>query len=338
MKVLFIGGTGLISTACTQLAVERDIDMCLLNRGKSRTDEIPDGVAVLKADARDRDAVAEAIAGREFDVVVNWVAFTPDHVEQDIDLFGGKVSQYIFISSASVYQRPVSHYVVTEATPLANPHWQYSRSKIACEERLMKEYRDSGFPITIVRPSLTYGQSMIPLAFGSWSKPYTVIDRMRQGKKIIVPGDGTSLWQVTWNGDFARAFVGLLGHQQTLGHAFHITTDEVLTWNQIYREAGRAAGVEPNIVHIPSDFLAAACPGQEGSLLGDKAVSVVLDNSKVKRFVPDYVATTTWAQGIRKCLAWFEADPARCEIDEEANQTWDRIIAAYESALESVRA
>jgi nucleoside-diphosphate-sugar epimerase len=333
MKVLFIGGTGLISTACTQLAVERGIEMFLLNRGQSRTDEVPEGVTVLTANVRERDSVVRAIKGQTFDAVVNWINFIVPQVEQDIDLFDGKVGQYIFISSASAYQKPPNDYLITESTPLVNPHWQYSRDKAACEERLVRQNRETGFPFTVVRPSLTYGQSMIPLCVGSWGKPWTVIDRMLRGKKVIVPGDGTSLWQVTWNGDFAKGIVGLLGNQRAIGHAFHITSDEVLSWNQIYQEAGRAAGVEPDIVHIPSDLLCAHLPGEEGNLWGDKAWSVVLDNTKIKRFVPDFVCTTTWAQGVRKAVAWFRADPSRQATDDGANRTWDKIIAAYMKAF-----
>ena len=333
MKVLFIGGTGLISTACTQLATERGIEMFLVNRGKSRTDEVPAGVTVLTANARDKEALGQAIKGHEFDAVVNWINFTPADIERDIALFDGKVGQYIFISSASAYQKPPSDYVITESTPLVNPHWDYSRNKAACEARLIQQNAQTGFPVTIVRPSLTYGQSMIPLCVGSWNKPWTVIARMQQGKKIIVPGDGTSLWQVTWNGDFAKGLVGLLGNQRAVGHAFHITSDEVLTWNQIYEEAGKAVGVKPDIIHIPTDLLCAYIPDEEGNLWGDKAWSVVLDNSKIKRFVPDFVCTTTWAQGVRKAVAWFQADPKRQVIDEPANAAWDKIIAAYMKAF-----
>ena len=335
MKVLFIGGTGLISTACSRLAVERGIDLYLLNRGQSRTDQIPQEATVLTADVRDKEQAAAALEGRTFDAVVDWIGFTPDHVEQDIELFAGRVNQYIFISSASAYQKPLSEYLITESTPLANPHWQYSRNKIACEERLIREYRENGYPVTIVRPSLTYGPSMIPLCVNNWGKPWTAVDRMIRGEKIIVPGDGTSLWTVTWNADFAKGLGGLLGNQRALGHAFHITSDEVLTWDQIYREVGRAVGVEPEIVHIPSDLLAAYCPAEEGNLLGDKAVSAVFDNSKLKRFVPDFVATTTFAQGVRRAIEWFQADPERKQVDEETNETWDRIIAAYEGAFPS---
>jgi nucleoside-diphosphate-sugar epimerase len=333
MRVLFIGGTGLISSACSALAVERGMELYLLNRGRTANVEAPDGARPLVADVRERAAVETALRDLTFDAVVDWIAFTPDHVQQDVELLSGRTDHYIFISSASAYQKPPAHYVITEDTPLANPHWQYSRDKAACEDRLMQAYRQSGFPVTIVRPSLTYGPTQIPVAVGSWSKPWTIVDRMRRGKKIIVHGDGTSLWTVTWNGDFAEGLVGLLGNRQAVGHAFHITSDEVLTWNQIYDEVARAAGAELQVVHVPSDVLAAVCPWEEGNLLGDKAVSAVFDNSKTKRFVPGFRCTVPFREGIRRTLAWFEADPARREVDQDLNATWDRIIAACESAV-----
>jgi nucleoside-diphosphate-sugar epimerase len=265
--------------------------------------------------------------------VVDWIAFTPADIERDIQLFSGKTRQFIFVSSASAYQKPSTYYLITEGTPLANPYWDYSRGKIACEERLMREYRDRGFPVTIVRPSLTYGPAQIPLCVGSWQHPYTVIDRMKKGRKIIVPGDGTSLWTLTWNGDFAKGMIGLLGREPTIGHAFHITSDEVLTWNQIYREAGHAAGVEPDLIHIPSDLIAAYDPAALGSLIGDKANSAVFDNGKIKHFVPDFVATVPWSEGVRRAIAWHEANPSRCTIDDAANRLWDTIITAYERAF-----
>jgi len=332
MKVLFIGGTGLISSACTQLAVERGVELFLLNRG-SRPD-VPPGAHQLVADIRDPEATARALAGQQFDAVVDWIAYTPDEIERAIALFRGRTRQYIFISSASAYQRPVGHYLITEDTPLANPFWDYSRNKLACEERLLRAYRDEGFPITIVRPSLTYGDSQVPLVINSWQLPYTAVARMRQGKPLIVPGDGTSLWPITHNSDFAKGFVGLLGHQQAIGHAFHITTDEVLTWDQLYAATAAAAGVEAKLVHIASDFIAACLPDMAGSLLGDKVVSVVFDNSKIKRFVPGYSATTPFARGIERTIAWFDADPRRQQIDAQVDQQWDRLIAAYEQGLQ----
>jgi nucleoside-diphosphate-sugar epimerase len=227
---------------------------------------------------------------------------------------------------------------MTESTPLANPHWDYSRNKIACEERLMQAYREEAFPVTIVRPSLTYGDTQIPLVLNSWEKSYTAVDRMLRGQKMIVPGDGTSLWVVTHNTDFAKGLVGLLGHEQAIGQAFHITSDEVLTWDQLFRIVGAAVGVDPKLVHIPSDFIIACVPEKEGTLIGDKSVSVVFDNSKIKRFVPGYCATTTFAEGIRRSLAWFSADPSRKRIDHQVNSTMDKLIAACENGMnEAVR-
>ncbi len=332
MRVLFIGGTGIISTACARLAVERGIHLTLLTRGLHKTD-LPGGVQTLTADIDDADGAARALADSQFDAVVDWIAFTPDHIERDLRLFQGRTRQYIFISSASAYQKPATHYLITESTPLANPFWDYSRNKIVCEERLIKAYRAQGFPITIVRPSLTYGDTQIALAINSWAKSYTVVDRMRRGKKVIVPGDGSSLWVITHNTDFAKGLVGLLGNEQAIGHAFHITSDEVMCWDQFYRITAEAAGVEPRLVHIPSDFIAACLPDKLGGLTGDKAVSVVFDNSKIKRFVPGYCATMPYGQGVRRTIAWFDADPARKQIDDDANATWDKLIDAYESGL-----
>jgi nucleoside-diphosphate-sugar epimerase len=330
MRVLFIGGTGIISTACTALAVERGIDLTLLTRGKR---DVPRGVKVWKDDVNS-PSLAARLANEKFDAVVDWIAFTPEDTERDIRLFRGHTRQFVFISSASVYQKPALDYLITESTPLSNPHWDYSRNKIACEELLMKAYREEGFPVTIVRPSLTYGETLVPLVLNSWAEmSYTVVDRMLRGGKVIVPGDGTSLWVITHNTDFAKGFVGLLGHEQAIGHAFHITSDEVLTWDQLYQITAAAAGVEPKIAHISSDFIVACQPDKEGSLIGDKSLSVVFDNTKIKRFVPGYCATTTFAEGIRRSLAWFDADPARKKIDHDANATWDKLIAAYEKGM-----
>jgi nucleoside-diphosphate-sugar epimerase len=333
MKVLFIGGTGFISTACTRLAAERGIDLTLLRRGE-HTADLPASVRTIAADAADEAQVSRALGREMFDAVVDWRAYSPADIERDIRLFAGRTRQFVFISSASAYQKPVSHYLITESTPLANPYWQYSRDKIACEEALMRAYREQGFPVTIVRPSLTYGDTQIPLVVNSWLKPFTAIDRLRRGKKLIVPGDGTSLWGITHNSDFARGLVGLLGHRQAIGHAFHITSDEVLTWDQIVRFTAEAAGVEAQIVHMPSDFVGRCIADEVGSLTGDKANSVVFDNSKIRRFVPDYCATVPYAEGIRRTIAWFDADPRRQVIDEAANAAWDRLIEVYERAVE----
>jgi nucleoside-diphosphate-sugar epimerase len=336
MKILFIGGTGIISTACTALAAKSGFDLTLLTRGQYGS-QLPSGVKALIADVND-PALLQKLEHESFDAVVDWIAFTQADIERDLKLFRGRTRQFVFISSASAYQKPQTYYLMTESTPLANPHWDYSRNKIACEERLMRAYRDEGFPVTIVRPSLTYGETLIPLVLNSWQQSYTAVDRMIRGQKMVVPGDGSSLWVITHNTDFAKGLVGLLGHQQAIGHAFHITSDEVLTWDQLFRIVGAAVGVEPQLVHIPSDFIIACLPEKEGTLIGDKSVSVVFDNSKIKRFVPGYCATTSFAKGIRQSLAWFNADPSRKQIDHQVNATTDKLISAYESGMsEAVR-
>jgi nucleoside-diphosphate-sugar epimerase len=259
--------------------------------------------------------------------VVDWVAYTPDQVEADIELFRGRTGQYVFISSASAYQKPVARLPITESTPLHNPYWAYSRNKIACEERLVRAYREEGFPITIVRPSHTYDRTRLP-----FQNRYTVIDRMRKGQPVVVHGDGTSLWVLTHHRDFAKGFVGLLGNPHAIGDAFHITSDEVLTWDQIFTILARAAGVAGSrLVHVPSELIAAFDPDWGAGLLGDKAHSVIFDNSKVKHLVPDFAATIPFSQGAEEVIAWIDADPARRVVDPEANVLLDRIIAAYES-------
>ena len=330
MKVLFIGGTGLISSACSELALERGIELFILNRSQSGKYPLPEGAHLLVGDVHGSTAdLAELLAGQEFDSVVDWIAFTPEDIERDLHLFSGRAGQFVFISSASAYQKPPSHYLITEETPLENPYWDYSRNKIACEQRLMQAHRENNFPVTIVRPSLTYGPSQIPLCVGSWQHPYTVIDRMKRGRHIIIPGDGTSLWVLTWNGDFAKGFMGLLGNPKAIGEAYHITSDEVLTWNQIYQEVGRALGVDLEIVHVPSDLIAAYDQEALGSLTGDKVNSSVFDNSKIKKLVPEFNCTVPWAEGVRQAIAWHTADPFRQTIDDTLNNTWDRILSVY---------
>lgn len=331
MKALFIGGTGFISTAVSRMAVERGIDLYLLNRGQ-RSPGIP-GATSLTADAHRPDEVRAALRGLRFDVVVDWIAYEPADVERDLALFGTggalptPIDQFVFISSASAYQKPPAHYLITEATPLENPFWEYSRNKIACEERLLRAHRDQGFPVTIVRPSLTY-DPQLPIAIGGWGC-YTLPDRMKAGRPIIVHGDGSSLWVVTHAEDFARGFLGLLGDRRAIGEAFHITTDEVLTWDQIYMTIADALGVEPHIVHIPSEFIARVEPRYVGSLLGDKTWSVVFDNSKVRSLVPDFRAVIPFREGVRRTLAQFDADERRRRVDPAVNAEMDRILEAY---------
>jgi nucleoside-diphosphate-sugar epimerase len=332
MKVLFIGGTGNISEAVSRLAVEKGIDLYLLNRG-NRGALFPEGANYIKGDIRNFTEVSKILQDYQFDVVVDWIAYTPEQVRIDLELFKGKISQYIFISTASIHQKPARNYLISESTPIANPYWPYSQNKIACEELLILENRHHGFPVTIVRPSNTYGVSMIPSSLNCWTRPWTLIDRMRRGKKVIIHGDGTSLWVMTHNTDFAKGFLGLIGNLQTLGHSFIITSDEVLTWNMIYEAMAKAAGAELRAVHIPSEFLAEVVPEAEGRLLGDKTESVIFDNSKIKRFVPDFVATVPFAEGIRRSIQWYDAHPEYCLVDDSWNNLMDRVIGEYESAV-----
>jgi len=321
MRVLFVGGTGIISSACAALAIERGIELWFLNRGASSR-PAPAGVRHLRADARDLDAARAALGTLTFDAVVDWIAFTPAHVEADLALYRGRTRQLVFISSASAYQTPPARLPVVESTPLANPHWQYSRDKIACEERLVRAYREEGFPITIVRPSHTYDERTLPM-HGGW----TVVDRMRRGKPVVVHGDGTSLWVLTHHRDFARGFVGLLGNPQALGGAFHITSDELLTWNQIHEIVAAAAGTSADVVHVPSDRIARYDAEWGAGLLGDKAHSMIFDNTQIRRLVPDYRATIPFARGAEEIVRWYDADPARQVVDRDVDALMDRIIA-----------
>jgi nucleoside-diphosphate-sugar epimerase len=323
MRVLFIGGTGIISSACVPLALARGIDLTLLNRGQSTRRPRPDGVPVIQADVRDRDATRRALGDRSWDAVVNWIAFTPEHVQQDIEVFDGRTGQYVFISSASAYQTPPMNLPVTESTPLRNPYWAYSRDKIACEELLTAAYRQDDFPATIVRPSHTYDATLLPFDGG-----YTVLRRMLDGKPVIVHGDGTSLWTLTHHSDFAKGLVGLLGNPRSVGDAFHITSDESLTWNQIFDMVAHAAGVEAKKVHVPSDLIANFDPDWGAGLLGDKSHSMIFDNTKIKRLVPDYLCTTPFARGVEEVVEWYKVHPAACTIDAKFDATEDKIIAA----------
>lgn len=325
MKILFIGGTGNISTACSRLAINKSWDLYLMTRGNSS--HVLDGAHILKADINDNDKVNKLLQDHYFDAVVNWVAFDPSDIERDYKLFKDKTDQYIFISSASCYQKPLSHPVITESTPLANPFWDYSRLKISCEDNLMTLYRLKGFPVTIVRPSLTY-ETVIPVPIGGWTE-YTIIDRIKKGKKIIIHGDGSSLWTITHASDFAIGLIGLIGHQQAIGQSFHITSDEILTWNQIYEAVALTAGKKAESVYIPSDYLGTFDEHLRGSLLGDKSVSTIFDNSKIRRFVPEFNPVIRFKDGIRNTVKWFEEDPKRMIISDKTNHFMDKIINAY---------
>ncbi len=327
MKALFIGGTGNISTEVSRLAIDRGISLFHLNRGATRKNI--EGVEQLTADINDFEKTKARLAGHRFDCVVNWIGFCEADVARDMTLFEGKVGQYIFISSASAYQKPPVHPVVTESTPLYNPFWGYSQNKIACETRLMQAYREKHFPVTIVRPSLTY-DTHFPIAIGGWGC-YTLANRILRGAPVIVHGDGTSLWTVTHAGDFAKGFVGLMGHPQAIGNAFHITSDELLTWNQIYRTIADALGREAELVHIPSTFINGVDPNLGAGLLGDKAHSTIFDNTKIKTLVPGFTADTPFHLGIRNTLAWFDENASRKVVVDNVNRVMDAIIAKYTS-------
>ncbi|MEC0124883.1 SDR family oxidoreductase [Paenibacillus pabuli] len=337
MKALFIGGTGTISTAITNQLAKQGCELYLINRG-NRNDVLPAEVKILQADINDEARVAELIADLEFDVVADFIAFVPSQLERDYRLFKDKTKQFIFISSASAYQTPLSDYRITEGTPLSNPYWEYSRNKIACEDYLMKQYREEGFPVTIVRPSHTYNERSVPLgvhgAEGSWQ----VIKRMRENKPVIIHGDGTSLWTITHNRDFAKGFIGLMGNIHAIGESVHITSDESVTWNQIYEIIADVLGVKLHAVHVSSEFLA-ACSDQDlrGGLLGDKANTVVFDNRKLKRLVPEFVATTRADQGIRSTIEYILAHPELQTEDPEFDTWCDRVVGALDEALLKIR-
>jgi nucleoside-diphosphate-sugar epimerase len=330
MRILFIGGTGNLSYDCSLRAVAAGHELYHLNRG-TRADRKIDGVRTLTADVGDQDAVREAIGTLKFDAVVNFIAYTRDQVERDLGLFRGRVGQYVFISSASVYRKPPVHQVITEATPLHNPHWRYSRDKIACERLLENEWMDRAFPVTIVRPSHTYGPGWIPTAWTS--SDFTVAARMLAGKEIVVHGDGQSLWTLTHTRDFAVGLVGLLGNPAAIGEAVQITGDEVLTWESIHRIIAAALGVEPRIVHVPSDFIAAVDPEIGQHFLGDKTYSAIFDCSKLKRLVPDFRTTIPFHQGVRESIEWMRADPSRQKVNAQMDDVIERVLAAWHRGM-----
>jgi len=330
MKALFIGGTGTISTAITALAPQCGFELYLLNRG-NKNDRVPEGVHIIAADMNNEADVKEKIGDMTFDVIAEFIAFDTEALKRDVRLFSGKTKQYIFISSASAYQKPLSTSFITESTPLSNPYWAYSRNKIACEEYLMAEYRENGFPITIIRPSHTYGDYDVPLAIHGNNGSFSVIDRIRKGKKVIIHGDGSSLWALTHNTDFAKAFVGLMGNAHAIGEAVQITSEENLTWNQIYEIIGSALGVKPNILHISSDTIAKAFPAMVGGLLGDKANTVIFDNSKLRRLVPGFQATVRFDQGVRKTLDNMLNHQELQRPDPVFDSWTEQMIAVYEA-------
>ncbi len=325
MRVLFIGGTGVISSASSALAVERGVELHVLNRGTTSSRPLPEGAVQHTADVRDPAAARAALGDLEFDAVVDWLSFTPEHVRTATDLVRGRTGQYVFISSASAYQTPPERVPVTESTPLRNPFWQYSRDKIACEDLLVSMHRQEGFPMTVVRPSHTYDRTLVPFD-GGW----TVLDRMRRGVPVVVHGDGTSLWTLTHASDFAGALLPLLGQPRALGEAFHITGDDAWTWDQVARALARAAGVsDVEIVHVPSDAIAAVDPEWGAGLLGDKAHSMVFDNTKVKRLAPGWAAVVPFERGAEEIVAWHDADPSRKVVDARMDGLMDDLVARF---------
>lgn len=338
MKALFIGGTGTISTAISTKLLKEGHELWLVNRG-TRNDVLPSGAHIITADIGDEEDVRRKLEGQSFDVVADFIAFTPQQLERDHRLFSGRTKQFIYISSASAYQKPLSDYRINEGTPLANPYWEYSRNKIAGEELLMKLYREEGFPITIVRPSHTYSERSVPLGVHGTGGSYQVLKRMMDGKKVIIQGDGTSLWTMTHNTDFAKGFVGLMGNIHAIGESVQITSDETLTWNQIYLAIADALGVELRACYVSSEFLAACSPAEwdlRGGLLGDKSNSVVFDNAKLKRLVPDYTATVRFDQGVRMAVDYVLAHPECQKEDTEFDKWCDRVIEMQEEAVAKV--
>jgi len=336
MKALFIGGTGTISSAITRQLAEQGCELYLLNRG-TRSESLPANVNIIQADINDEAKVKQLIHDMEFDVVADFIAFQPVQLERDYRLFAGKTKQFMFISSASAYQKPLSDYRITEGTPLANPYWEYSRNKIACEDYLLKQYRDHGFPITIIRPSHTYDERSIPLGVHGGNGSWQVAKRMLENKPVIIHGDGTSLWTMTHNSDFAKGFIGLMGNVHAIGESVQITSDESLTWNQIYETIADALGVKLRAVHVSSAFLAASSKQDyRGGLIGDKANTVVFDNSKLKRLVPGFTATVRFDQGIKQTIAHILANPALQKEDPEFDVWCDKVIQAMDTALASI--
>lgn len=322
--------------AVTRLLAKKNHEVYLLNRG-SRSTELPDNVTVLQCDINDEAEVRRVIEGMTFDAVGEFIGFTIAQVQRDIRLFQDRTKQYLYISSASAYQKPLSDPVITESTPLANPYWQYSRDKIECEEYLMKQYRENGFPITIIRPSHTYDERSVPLGVHGKAGSWQVLKRIIEGKPVIIHGDGTSLWTLTHNSDFAKGYCGLVGNIHAIGQAFHITSDESLTWNQIYQIIADALGVELKAVHIPSNFLASVSDYDlTGSLIGDKANSVIFDNSKLKRLVPDFTVTVRANHGIRSTIQHILSHPELQLEDAEFDRWCDKVIGKFEKMREEL--
>lgn len=324
MKVLFIGGTGNISSSASRLAIARGIELYVLTRGESSLRGFPEGAIPLRADITDSSSVATALRGITFDAVVDWIAFTADDVRRDIELFRDRTSQYVFISSASIYAPP-RRLPILESSPVRNPRWRYAQDKIAAEEVLQHAFREQALPITIVRPSHTYSEVRVPLGFGAW----TIVERMRQGRPVVVPGDGTSLWTLTHADDFAPGLVGLLGNPRSIGETYHITSDEALSWDDIFRTVGAAAGADPQLVHVPSEAIASVDASWGDALLGDMSYSKMFDNSKIRSAVPDFAPRIPFSDGARQLVAWRDAEAGRRVVDARADALMDELVERF---------
>lgn len=322
MKALLVGGTGNISLYITKKLLAAGWEVTLLNRG-SKNAEVPEAKQII-ADMADETGVAERLRGHNFDVVAQFITYLPEEAERDIRLFQERTGQYIFISSASAYSKPPGCPVITESTPLHNPFWQYSRDKAACEDILMNAWRTQGFPVTVVRPSHTYGRSRLPFALHGKQGPWQVIQRIREEKPVVIPGDGTSIWTVTWADDFADGFIGLMGNRQAVGESFHITSDERLTWNDIHRTVAGLLGKPLRPCYVPSTLLAKVTSHDfSGALLGDKAHSVLFDNTKIRRFVPGFHCPTPFSKGAEKALNYLFAQDEYQNSDPEFDALCD---------------
>lgn len=326
MKILFIGGTGLISNACARVGAGRGMDITILNRSRTDRFPTPEGTSFIQADAFDEKRMAEIVQEGNFDVVVDWIAFNEADIQRDLRLFQGKIGQFVFISSASAYQKPPKSIVIKESTPLENPFWQYSRDKIACENALMAAYEKDGFPVTIIRPSLTYGEGQLPLVLNSWQHPFTIVDRIRRKKPIVVPGDGSSLWVMTYNEDFATGFLPLMGNSKAIGESFHITSDEALSWDHIFGQFVAATGMEADLVHVPVANIVSLFPEFEGTLTGDKTNSAVFDNTKIRSIAPEFECKVPWREGVRRSYEWLLTRPQNQTVDADLNAKLDTIL------------
>ena len=324
MPILFIGGTGNISAECAALLHERGHEILVLSRGRGT---VPPEYRALSADRKDPAAMRAALRDHQPDVVLNFLGFELTDVQLDFELFHERVSQYVFISSATVYARRPNRSPITEDAPLGNPWWEYAQKKLACEQWLQEQWRERRFPVTIVRPSHTYSRRWIPSPVSSAS--YSFAARLEQGKPVFVPDDGENPWTLTAASDFATGLAGLLGKPEARGEAFHITSDEMLTWNQIVAEIAAALGVaSPVVLKAPTELICEVAPQMAGTLRGDKSYPGVFDNSKIKRFVPGFACRKPFRVGVRESVAWLRAHPDQQNLNPQVDSMCDAVASA----------